>query len=557
MSIFWYNNEYYERKFSMKPTKEDFLQKAKNYAISRGGECLSTEYISGDINLEWKCHNLGHKSWMAGLYIVGKKSWCAKCAKEALARKTKLADGLEQAHQLAEKNGGQCLSTEYINAASKLLWKCKNHSHSEFFSVFSDVKKGRWCSKCGDERVSKLKTLSNGLELAKELAIKNDGQCLSTEYINNATKMLWSCSNSKHPNWTTTYNHIKKGSWCPECKKLSEDDVLKKCHHKAKCEGGVFLSTRYTNRDSKLKFKCNNNEHAEFETTYDNVILHDTWCPECVGIESPEKIIEKAKEFAKTRGGKCLSDNCKNKSEKLLWQCANSNHKPWKSLYTAVVKNSRWCPICANFLHYKENKVRNILNYLFDTNFSRSKPSWNINPKTNKKLELDGYSEELNMAFEFQGLQHYKQVPYFKVGNEELEYIQYKDKIKKENCLLNKVKLIIINDTKETNKNEGLLNEILDTIKKENLKINKYINMKDIQKILNEMTDFQKEGLKKANDYALSQGGRCLSTSYSNYCEKLEWKCDKNHPSWFRPMSIIAEKSWCKQCAQERKRKKK
>lgn len=541
----------------MKTTKEQQLQRAKDYAKSREGECLATEYINSSTKLEWKCKNSQHPSWKIEPHIIRRNSWCDKCNKEELAKKTKLSDGLEQANKLAQSNGGTCHSTEYINAATRMLWKCHDNNHPEFYSAFSDVKKGRWCKKCGDKRASIKQTLSNGLELAQNLAIQNGGKCLSKEYISNSTKMLWECENSKHLNWHATYHSVKRGTWCPECIRLSEEEVLEKCHAKAESENGYFLSTSYVNRNTKLKFKCHDNEHPEFETTYDNVINHDTWCPECVGIEPPEKIIKKAKEFAKTRGGKCLSDHCTNKSEKLLWQCANSNHKPWKSFYKNVVKNNRWCPICANFFHYKENKVRNLLNYLFDTNFLRSKPSWNINPRTNRKLELDGYSEELNMAFEFQGLQHYEEVAYFKMDKEELEYIQYKDKIKKENCLVNKVKLIIINDTKETNKNEGLLNAVIDSIKKENLNINKHINMEEIQIILNEMTDFQKEGLKKANDYALSQGGRCLSTNYSNYCEKLEWKCDKNHPSWFRTMSIIAEKSWCKQCGQEKRRKKK
>jgi len=37
-------------------------------------------------------------------------------------------------YNLAKSKGGECLSTEYINAHRKLLWKCKN--------------KNGWCPQC-------------------------------------------------------------------------------------------------------------------------------------------------------------------------------------------------------------------------------------------------------------------------------------------------------------------------------------------------------------------------------------------------------------------------
>lgn len=34
--------------------KVDYLEKAKEYAKSRGGECLATEYVNFQEKLEWK-----------------------------------------------------------------------------------------------------------------------------------------------------------------------------------------------------------------------------------------------------------------------------------------------------------------------------------------------------------------------------------------------------------------------------------------------------------------------------------------------------------------------
>lgn len=528
--------------------KIDYLAKAKEYAKSRGGECLATEYNNKSEKLEWKCNNPDHPSWIRSMEIINKNSWCPKCAKDALTKSMILKDGLQQAHALAIKNNGTCLSTEYINSTTKLLWKCNNSAHSPFYSVFNDTKRGRWCKQCANDKSRLKMTLKDGLQQAHTLAFENGGTCLSTEYINNSTKMLWKCSNKHHSIWETAFSYIKKGCWCPECAKLSEDQVLEKCYIKAKAMNGLFLSTTYKNRQSKLKFQCNSG-HPAFETTYDNVINHDTWCPRCAGMFTPEEFLQKAQEKAISKGGLCLSNEYINGANKLVWKCFHPEHKPWKSTYSSVVNSDKWCKNCSNFNYYKENKIRNLLEYLFDTEFPSTKPKWNINPKTQKLLQLDGYSQSLNLAFEFQGVQHYKEIKYFKMNQEILQYLQFKDKVKKENCITNNVTLLIINDNENCTTNQKLFNYLIDILKKNNISVIKKIDMLEINKILNTMTNFQEEALKKAHKYAESKNGNCLSKTYTNFKEKLEWKChNSNHPSWLRNMSIIASNNWCPCC---------
>lgn len=532
--------------------KVDYLQKAKDYAISRGGECLATEYVSAREHLEWKCSNPNHPSWLSGIHIVSRNSWCPKCAKEILASKNILQDGLQQAQTLASNNGGTCLSTEYINSATKMLFKCHNNQHESFYAAFHDIKKGGWCKKCFFENLSINKSLKNGLQLAQALAAKSGGTCLSTEYINNSTKMKWKCSNNKHFSWETTYNQIRKGSWCPECAKLSEDQVFEKCHNKAKLMNGIFLPTTYTHRHSKLKFQCNAG-HPAFETTYDNVIHHDTWCPRCAGMFTPEEFLKKAQEKAISKGGKCLSTEYVNGTTKLLWKCSHPEHKPWKATYSGVVNSDKWCKTCSNFIHYKENKIRHLLEYLFDTEFPNTKPKWNINPKTKKLLQLDGYSDILNLAFEFQGLQHYQAIKYFKMDAGTLEYLQFKDKIKKENCINNNVTLLIIDDNDSCHNNQKLFDYVMNVLKQNNIFVSKKIDMLELDKLLDSMTNYQEQALKKAHEYAKSRNGSCLSKVYINNKEKLEWKCNNiNHPSWFRNMSLVSSKNWCLHCAREK-----
>lgn len=50
-----------------------------------------------------------------------------------------------------------------------------------------------------------------------ELARKRKGECLSTEYINAHTKLMWKCVHGHE--WEAKPNNIHQGKWCPKCDK--------------------------------------------------------------------------------------------------------------------------------------------------------------------------------------------------------------------------------------------------------------------------------------------------------------------------------------------------
>ena len=53
------------------------------------------------------------------------------------------------------------------------------------------------------------------LEDAKKSAEEHEGECLSTDYINTQTLMLWRCKN-KHT-WKASYANVIRGRWCLRC----------------------------------------------------------------------------------------------------------------------------------------------------------------------------------------------------------------------------------------------------------------------------------------------------------------------------------------------------
>lgn len=64
------------------------LQQARDYAISKGGHCLSTDYLNTKTNMKWKCDEESHEEWQATFdSVVRRGSWCRECGKKNISEK--------------------------------------------------------------------------------------------------------------------------------------------------------------------------------------------------------------------------------------------------------------------------------------------------------------------------------------------------------------------------------------------------------------------------------------------------------------------------------------
>lgn len=90
-----------------------------------------------------------------------------------------------------------------------------------------------------------------------------------------------------------------------------------------------------------------------------------------------------------------------------------------------------------------ETKCREFLEYLFHKKFDNVRPDFLVNPITNQCLELDCYNEELKLAVEYQGKQHYE---YNRMMHQNSKHAfqnqKYRDHIKREICKEQGIQLI-------------------------------------------------------------------------------------------------------------------
>ena len=202
--------------------KDEMLEQLRKVAADRGGVCLSDQYVNSTTKLRWRCSE-GHE-WDATPSGVKTGTWCPQCA-------GKKKGTIEEMTALAAARGGRCLSSEYKNRNTKLQWECSKGHRWE--ATPGSVVGGSWCRRCAGMQ-------PGSIEEMRKIAKKRGGKCLSKEYHNKKSKLLWECSEGHH--WEAIPGNVKRGSWCPKCA-CREKTGIERIQKIAEDRGGNCLSS--------------------------------------------------------------------------------------------------------------------------------------------------------------------------------------------------------------------------------------------------------------------------------------------------------------------------
>jgi len=102
-----------------------------------------------------------------------------------------------------------------------------------------------------------------------------------------------------------------------------------------------------------------------------------------------------------------------------------------------------------------EVECRRVLEHIFGKPFAKIRPEFLRNPVTSdngydNNLELDCYNATLKLAVEYNGVQHYKYVPYFHKTRDAFQNQKYRDHMKRDLCAKNGITLIEVPYTVKT-----------------------------------------------------------------------------------------------------------
>ncbi len=368
-------------------------------------------------------------------------------------------------------------------------------------------------------------------EFRKKMSELKKGKILSGNYINNRSKFLIKCE--KEHIFSTNFHELTSGKWCLRCSGLFPL-TIEEMQQIATEREGLCLSEKYINSRTSLEWQCNKGHKW---LAHPASIKRGSWCPYCA--KKIKLTIEEMRNLAKKKKGVCLSDKYVTNKTKLLWKCADG-HQWWQK--PEHIKNGHWCPFCNSGTG--ERVCRMYFEKIFGKEFPKVKPSWLINPFGNK-MELDGYCEELKLAFEYQGLQHYIPHKLFSRSRTFKDQITA-DEMKKYMCHMQGITLIEVPHDVEF---EKMGDFIIRSCEEQNL----VVPIKTIS--INYHEAYSPQKIREMQIMAKKRGGKCLSTIYNNSQSKLIFQCSNMH-EWETTPSSITEDHWCPKCARKENAKK-
>ncbi len=257
----------------------------------------------------------------------------------------------------------------------------------------------------------------------------------------------------------SAWYHFKNAAHgCAYCsgKHKTKDELQAELDEK---EVPVTIISEYVSAKSKIIYRCNIC-NKEFSAT-PNSLLNRQACPECAVIRRGNKRRKSTDAFAedlfRVQPNIEIIGKYTGSHSLVKCRCKNDGYE-WESYPANLLNRSAGCPVCNHKISRGETVIMNYLriagveyeyNYSFD------------DCKRIHKLRFDFYLPELNTAIEFDGIQHFEEVPRFNDGCNSLQLTQERDKIKDEYCSEHGIKLIRIPFYDITNIEEILDSELI------------------------------------------------------------------------------------------------
>ena len=367
----------------------------------------------------------------------------------------------------------------------------------------------------------------------------------SETYMKSSSKYLWGCKVCKNK-WEASHNNIKNGKGCPKCALVNRiknsfiysfgDLQLAARKRKGRC-----LSKKYLGYHIKHVWECN--EGHTWSASAELILRRKTWCPYCDGQKLLEPLV-RLRKVARLRGGTLVSKKYVNNKSKLKLKC-NEGHL--FALGSSSLLNGQWCRQCS--MGMGEAGVRQVFEQLLGVKFHSIWPQWLKSPK-GRPMQLDGYNEKLKIAFEHQGLQHLKSIPFFEKQGFSFGKRKKYDSHKRKLCKSKGVLLIEIPQVPTVISFANLAEFIAAQLKAAGINVSK----KKIHGVkLNFRTTHTKRKLSELRSYAKLNQGKLLSNSYSGAFVKHKWKCKLDHIWDAIPANMLRKGYWCPTCGIEKR----
>lgn len=395
---------------------------------------------------------------------------CPECGKEYARtyRKHNYQPFLDEVHKrFGDKFSFPLIEQQYVNNKTYITVKC-NKCDYEFPRRPNDLLSDKFngCKNCKhievlerrkkkieEKKLNKLKNAKSDKEIFEKSFKKKFGEKLQpfmNEFITLYKEIHFKCNVCGYVFKRKPYNCLRSCG-CPKCRnsnnqKLTLEQFTERANqiHNFKYD---YSESEYIDTDTRLKVICHEkdefgDEHGEFWVTpHSHIGMMKSGCPKCSGKfrKDTEYFIKQAKrvhgdkyDYSNTHYVKALKDIeviCKEHGS--FWLTPNEHLM------------GQGCPLCKESHLEKEMRVfldEKGINYTPQARFD-----WLRTNDTKKKMSLDYYIKDLNVAIECQGVQHFNAKRFWnnnKDKEEEVKKIKKRDKLKKKLCEEHGIKVL-------------------------------------------------------------------------------------------------------------------
>lgn len=378
---------------------------------------------------------------------------CDSCHKK-VKRNNKILDNIDNGYYDLMKEKGHSLPVrrnDYVDRHTPINHKCRM-CKNVFPKAPSKAMRKTYlgvCPQCTNA-IKGQKRRTSKTTFLKELKNISHETKLSKGYVSKTLDAYFICKCGQE--YKRKPSKVLAGQiYCNHCssKKRSEAQSMSTKEHDLKMtERGfksILLSKKIPNNTTELNYLCECGE--KFKRKACHMFKKGSWgvCRKCYKKKSSKRQVFTQSEYdqrlrEKRPGIKRIG--------KYVDSQTNIQHK-------CFCGNTDWFPRPNNLLTSydscgcakgtkSEKLIRQIFEHLLQRKFPSIKPDFLVNPKTNNRLELDGYNRELALAFEHNGSQHYSKNTRFHKSAKQLDEQKYRDRTKKRLCKKNNIVLIVI-----------------------------------------------------------------------------------------------------------------
>lgn len=309
--------------------------------VAEKGGTVKGDYVKSRIKVEIICEK-GHLFEATPQHVTHDDLWCTECSSK------KTQEIFDILILVVNGKNGKIIEMNSKKSSDKIKLECaRGHQWVTYAKVICDTT--CWCPDC-----DKIDGITLEHNLLSTIALR-EGSLEGGFCGRKSDVVIIKCSEGHFSNKKA--GDILRGTWCSECNNKKPGETEKRVKELIESKGGKLDSDFKTTND-KITIICISGH--KWTTTCNNILYHETWCPEC----PKSKTIEAERKFREkvaSKGGKIKDGETYQGIHSHITIICAENHE-FTVEPNSIMSMDSWCSWCSN--NSPKQAAENFYNYI-------------------------------------------------------------------------------------------------------------------------------------------------------------------------------------------------